>query len=475
MTEPLQTELLLAEIRSLLPFPWTWLPQEAYWVGGSLRDACLRQLGISKTGTGMGSPSKEKDSVDLDLVLNAGSQAGHPPVEWAAAVARRLGAGFVVLDAERQIARIVLPKLTVDVAQQVGATPESDLWQRDFTGNALALDLQRGYLLDPTGGLADLQRGQIRMVHPENLSADPVRLLRAYRQAAQLGFELDPLTETAIQARANLLAQMAAERVRSEVVAILEAGIPGLRHLQAATAAGLLGYWLPNLRPKSKGFFQAQQAMQWVQKWHTYPRIQKELQQPLADRRSRFLMVVLASLLWDPSDSSGFKAEAIQASIQVDLEKLHFSRAEQRAIQKLHLLLPQFQALLAGCPTPVQQWRLYQQAGSLLSGLALLALATGADQARQSAEHYWQRVEPWLARYEDPGDPLAHLVPLLDGSDVLHSLGAKPGPWVGQLLDALQEAQACGQIQTRAEALTFAQQWKKNLDTLETGDNRLNS
>ncbi|MFQ3613646.1 MAG: CCA tRNA nucleotidyltransferase [Cyanobacteriota bacterium] len=459
MTNPLQTELLLAEIRSLLPFPWTWLPEKAYWVGGSLRDACLRQLGISKTGTGTGSFPEEVESVDLDLVLNVDTQgAGHSPVEWAAAVARQLGAGFVVLDTERQIARIVLPKLTVDVAQQVGATPESDLGQRDFTCNAMALDLHRGYLLNPTGGLEDMRRGQIRMVHPDNLSADPVRLLRAYRQAAQLGFGLDPLTEEAIRERAHLLAQVAAERVRAEVVALLEAGILGLRHLQAATAAGLLGYWLPSLQAESKGFAQAQQVMQWVQQWHSYPRIQKELQQPLADRRSQFLAVVLAALLWDPSDASGFKAEAIQ----INLERLRFSRAEQRTVQKLHQLLPLFQTLLMGSPTPVQQWRLYQQAGSLLGGLALLAVATGCD---------WQKLQPWLTRYEDPGDPLAHLVPLLDGSDLLHSLGAKPGPWVGQLLDALQEAQAGGQIQTRVEALAFVQQWKKNSDTK---GNRLN-
>ncbi|MGQ9838056.1 MAG: CCA tRNA nucleotidyltransferase [Cyanobacteriota bacterium] len=474
MTEPLQTDLLLQEIRSLLPFPWTWLPQEAYWVGGSLRDACLRQMRIPDVGSGTESLPAKKDSIDLDLMFNGGTQAEYPAVEWAATVARQLGAGFVVLDTERQIARIVLPQLalhaatatTVDVAQQVGATPEADLEQRDFTCNALALHLHKGHLLDPTGGLEDIRRRQMRMVHPDNLSADPLRLLRAYRQAAQLGFELDPLTEVAIRERAHLVAQVAPERVRTEVVALLQAGIPGLQHLRAATAAGLLGYWLPSLDPESQGFAQAKQVMQSVQQWHIYPRIYKELQQPLADRRSRFLAVVLAALLWDPTKASDLLSERISPSILsnlIDLERLRFSRAEQRAVQKLHHLLPIFQTLLAGYPTPVQQWRLYQQAGSLFGGLALLAVATGCD---------WQKLEPWLIRYEDPGDPLAHLVPLLDGSDVLRCLAAKPGPWVGQLLDALQEAQACGQVQTRAQALTFAQQWKKNLDT---GQNRFNS
>ncbi len=476
MTEALQTEWLLTYFDRRLPFPREWLPEEIYWVGGSLRDAYLGWLRghFPQVLNPLLDPN---ESVDLDLVCSA------DPVGWAAGVARRLGAGFVVLDAERQIARIVLrtadakvlrtadafakascsdkvlrsaTATTVDVAQQVGSTPESDLWQRDFTCNALALDLQKGCLLDPTGGQADIRRGQIRMVRPDNLSADPLRLLRAYRQAAQLGFELDPATQEAIRERAHLLANVAAERVRAEVVALLEAGIPGLAQLQAAVTAGLLGDWLPRLRAESPGFAQAQAVWQWAEHWgQQYPRTLAELAQPCCsatltrlaasrERRGRLLAVVLAALLWDPA---GTPAEGVET----ELERLRFSRAEMRAIRKLHHLLPQLDPLLMGSPTPVQQWRLYQQSGALFGGLALLAVATGWD---------GQKLEPWLVRYEDPRDPLAHLLPLLDGRDVLQSLGGKPGPWVGQLLDALQEAQACGQIQTRAEALSFAHQWR---------------
>jgi tRNA nucleotidyltransferase (CCA-adding enzyme) len=164
------------------------------------------------------------------------------------------------------------------------------------------------------------------------------------------------------------------------------------------------------------------------------------------------LAVVLAALLWDPAGTEDSVLLTRTAErVETELERLRFSRAEMRAIQKLHHLLPQLQLLLTDSPTPAQQWRLYQQAGSLFGGLALLAVATGGDP---------QKLESWLKRYEDPQDPLAHLVPLLDGRDLLHSLGAKPGPWVGQLLQDLQEAQAWGQIQTRAEALSFARRWR---------------
>ncbi|MEN9279076.1 MAG: hypothetical protein Q6K92_11785, partial [Thermostichus sp. DG_1_5_bins_95] len=424
-----------------LPFPAEWLPESTYWVGGSLRDACLQQMGIPGQAPRAGGAD---ESIDLDLLL--GGEV-HQPVEWAAAVARRLRAGFVVLDAERQIARIVLPKVTLDIAQQMGSTPECDLWQRDFTCNALALHLQTGQLLDPTGGQLDIRRRQMRMVRPENLSADPLRLLRAYRQGAQLGFELETETQRAIQARADLLAAVAGERVRTEVVALLEAGSRGLDYLQAAVAAGLLRDWLPRLQLQKAGFSQAERVWQWAHPWQQqYPRTLAELAQPLADRRSGLLTVVLAALLWDPTQAAAPQAEAVAQ----DLERLRFSRAELRMVQKLYHLLPQLQELLLNSPTPVQQWRLYQQAGSLFGGLALLAVASGAD---------GKKLEPWLRRYEDLADPLAHLVPLLDGKDLLHSLGAKPGPWVGQLLQALQEAQVCNQIQSRAEALAFAHRW----------------
>ncbi|MGY2725007.1 CCA tRNA nucleotidyltransferase [Thermostichus sp. OS-CIW-26] len=450
-SEALLTKWLLTYFYQRLPFPQEWLPQKSYWVGGSLRDAYLAWL----QGRAAGDPARDggmesSASVDLDLMCAV------DPVGWAAGVARRLGAGFVVLDPERQIARIVLAKLTVDVGLQAGSTPEEDLRQRDFTCNALALDLQREQLLDPTGGQADIRQSRMRMIHPDNLSADPVRLLRGYRQAAQLGFVLDPATQEAIRERAPLLANVAAERVRAEVVALLEAGIPGLAHLQGAVAAGLLQAWLPHLKPESPGFPQAQAVWEWAERWRLlYPRTLTELAQPLTssrEGRGRLLAVVLAALLWDPA---GTKASVpltqTAEGVETELERLRFSRAEMRAIQKLHHLLPQLQLLLTDSPTPAQQWRLYQQAGSLFGGLALLAVATGGDP---------QKLESWLKRYEDPQDPLAHLVPLLDGRDLLHSLGAKPGPWVGQLLQDLQEAQAWGQIQTRAEALSFARRWR---------------
>ncbi|MCY7391900.1 MAG: CCA tRNA nucleotidyltransferase, partial [Leptolyngbyaceae cyanobacterium CAN_BIN12] len=142
------------------PFGLEWLPASACLVGGSVRDSLL---------------GRHSDYLDLDFVLT------DRVVETAQAIARHYQAGFVLLDAERQIARVVFPQGTADFAQQVGATLEEDLRRRDFTVNAIAYDPRLDRFVDPLQGYGDLQQRLLRMVSAENLAEDPLRLLRAYR------------------------------------------------------------------------------------------------------------------------------------------------------------------------------------------------------------------------------------------------------------------------------------------------------
>jgi tRNA nucleotidyltransferase (CCA-adding enzyme) len=99
------------------PFSLDWLPPTAYLVGGIVRDALL---------------GRSADHMDLDFVLP------EKAVETARAIARHYSAGFVLLDAERHIARVVFDGATADFAQQVGNTLNEDLHRRDFTVNAMA-------------------------------------------------------------------------------------------------------------------------------------------------------------------------------------------------------------------------------------------------------------------------------------------------------------------------------------------------
>ncbi|MEM0980906.1 MAG: CCA tRNA nucleotidyltransferase, partial [Cyanobacteria bacterium P01_H01_bin.58] len=116
------------------PFDLTLLPSSAHLVGGSVRDALL---------------GRKADYLDLDFVLPGEA------IETAHFIARHYGVGFVVLDPKNKIARVVFPQATVDFAQQVGNTLETDLHRRDFTVNAIAYHPHTEQIFDPLGGCAD--------------------------------------------------------------------------------------------------------------------------------------------------------------------------------------------------------------------------------------------------------------------------------------------------------------------------------
>ena len=188
------------------PFSLDLLPKDAYLVGGSVRDRLLLSLH---------SFDRQPAYLDLDFVIP------HRALETAAAIAKAYRAGFVVLDEARQIGRVVFDRVTVDFAQQQGDCLAHDLGRRDFTINAIAYSPHQQVIVDPLGGEADIRSQIMQMVSYENLKADPLRLLRGYRQSAQLGFTLAPDTQAAIKALAPTLRNVSAERVRSELDALL--------------------------------------------------------------------------------------------------------------------------------------------------------------------------------------------------------------------------------------------------------------
>ncbi|HLJ75179.1 MAG TPA: hypothetical protein VKU62_11375, partial [Thermoanaerobaculia bacterium] len=100
---------------------------------------------------------------------------------------------------------------------------KTDLGRRDFTINAIAIDLTNGELRDPFEGQEDIRRKVVRMIHARNLDDDPLRMLRAVRLAVRLDFAIDDPTLTQIRRRAAKIVIVAAERVTYELHAIFSA------------------------------------------------------------------------------------------------------------------------------------------------------------------------------------------------------------------------------------------------------------
>ncbi|MGB3201138.1 MAG: CCA tRNA nucleotidyltransferase, partial [Nodosilinea sp.] len=336
------------------PFSVSLLPQQAYLVGGSVRDALLR---------------RQADYLDLDFVLPERA------IATAQSIAKHYGAGFVVLDADHQIARVVFANATVDFAQQVGPTIYSDLHRRDFTINAIAYSPHSETLVDPLDGCADLQRKTLCMVAAENLKDDPLRLLRAYRQAAQLGFSLDPTTQQTIRDLAPALGQMAAERVRGELDCLLS--LPeGSTLLGLAWQDGLLQTWLPEVdRPQLERLATLDHlAAQYHERWPEFSQLLhswvKEQTTP-GLHRSWLKATKLSQIM--PPDLAG---------AETTLAQLKYSRAEQQAVLNIlkgwqYWQQHQGDTLLP----PGQQYQLFRLAGAGFGGVALLSLACGMPEA----------------------------------------------------------------------------------------------
>jgi tRNA nucleotidyltransferase (CCA-adding enzyme) len=420
------------------PFDLKWLPPTACLVGGTVRDALL---------------DRHSDYLDLDFVLPTGA------VETARAIARQYRAGFVLLDAERQIARVVFPQGTADFAQQVGETLEMDLRRRDFTVNAIAYNPHTEKLLDPLQGYADLKSGYLRMVSPANLEEDPLRLLRAYRQAAQLGFNLEQRTQQAIRQLAPCLKRIAAERVQSELNYLLNAS-RGTLWLTTAWEDGLLQDWFPLATAASLAQVAAIDRIVGIlqETWlafsdllrrnirHSTPTAgsssnsRPDLPKAAGSARTWMMIAKLASLM------AGQPQPA-----EAQLWRLKYSRAEIQAVSTVLKSLPQVQTLGVGPDWSLaEQYFFFQGVGNTFPAVALVAIATGVPLSA---------IAPLMHRFLDPADPVAHPTPLLTGQDLMAALNLPAGPQIGQLLAALQLARAEHRISDRDSALAMAAAW----------------
>jgi putative nucleotidyltransferase with HDIG domain len=177
------------------------------------------------------------------------------------AVALELGGRFVVLDEERETYRIVLTSgRHIDIGP-LGDSLEDNLRRRDFTINALAAPLAAlpaerrdthektwaAEVVDPLGGVRDLSEGVIRHVRGDSFRDDPARLIRAFRLCAQLGFRLAPQTAELIQAQADLVKAVSAERLRDELFLMLACDCAD--QVELSWKLGLLPRLFPELAP----------------------------------------------------------------------------------------------------------------------------------------------------------------------------------------------------------------------------------
>ncbi|ABA23438.1 Polynucleotide adenylyltransferase region [Trichormus variabilis ATCC 29413] len=407
------------------PFSLEWLPQPAYMVGGAVRDAML---------------GRSREYLDLDFVIPSDA------VKVARTIAHRYQAGFVLLDPVRRIARVVFPQATADFAQQEGDSLETDLHRRDFTVNAIAYNPHTQEIIDPLNGCADLQAGVLRMIAKANLKDDPLRLLRAYRQAAQLGFTIEPATQAAIRDLASQLCQVAAERVRVEIGYLL-ASPQGHTWMAIAENDGLLKQFFPNTTPES---FRKLAVVDEVADLLTkhWPQLGAELQGYVRETvKTTWLGIAKLACLVHPDPRVA----------EIELQKLTYSRAEIRAVTTALKLFPQ----LKTANTQREQYFVFQEAGMVFAAIAVLALVQDTLVEAMSGDNRLSAYSPLITRYLNPDDLVAHPTQLVSGKNLMIALDIPPSPLVGELLTEIAIARIEGKVTTTEAAIAFARQLLK--------------
>lgn len=439
--EPPPVELLPetpspAALRHLLPELEQGVGARICIVGGYVRDLL------------MGRPSE----TDVDVVVEQGSAEG--AAEW---LRRRWDRRARVVAFERfgtaQIAFLVPGKdrFTVEFvkARAEAYSPESrkptvragtmaeDALRRDFTLNALMLD-SSGTVLDPTQlGLQDLRLGLLRTPLPpaETFSEDPLRMLRAARFAAQLGFQLAPRVEEAMTQMAPRLSIVSPERVRDELVKLLVAPRPasGLRILQRTRLLAEISRELDAMVGVEQGGYHVGDVFE-----HTCLALDAAQQERVVRLGVLFHDVGKpATAQAGPEGPTFLRHPQVGAALAEEvMRRLRFSGAEIDAVRQLVLLhMRPIQYRSEWADSAVR--RLWHAAGELTPQLMALARA---DTEGSSYPGLAQLTE-LEARLAAVGE--AHpqgIRPPVGGEQLKKAFQLPAGPWIGRAQAALLEA-----------------------------------
>lgn len=451
--------------------------RQVFLVGGAIRDVVI-----------------DRTPKDFDFAVSGSG------VEFARKLARRLKAKLVVLSAEDDEARVVWQGLTLDVNGFGEGSIQEDLARRDFTVNALACELLGDKLsdaiLDPAGGLKDINERRIRPVSPRSLALDPLRLLRAYRLALELDMKVEPEVET--QAQRVSLGGIAPERLGAEMLRIMEAS-RSFWAMQRLLELGKLREILPEFEPvladeklcehSFATYFKLEELIRdgsffsrYEPEWYAYfecwgvsrrtgqkPREgigtaeEGEVVKGLPFRRA---MLKLCGLLHDISKPEtrfvnaegevhfyGHDTLGSRVAARMVRDRLRLSRAAVRMVEtqvREHMRLH----LLATNPELTERAirRFFRDLGEEAFGLMMLCYADGWATAGQTS-HLEDTIDRMI-KQKRAEDAKLRVQRYVTGHDLI-ALGLTPGPVFKVILQELEDLQLEGKINSHEEGIEY--------------------
>jgi len=474
----------------------TVLPENipVFLVGGAIRDALLG-----------------KTTHDLDFVLpeRALTIGRH--------VANALGGVFYILDEARQIGRVIYvgadkQRYVIDFAMQRGPDLQSDLRGRDFTINAMAIDIKRpDVLVDPLKGATDLLEKRLCACSSTSMIEDPLRVMRGVRLAVEYGLKIVAETRQQMRQAAPALTKISQERIRDELFRIL-GGVQPATALRTLDILGGVALVLPELTVL-KEVDQSPPHVSDV--WnHTLDIVQKlemvlatlapqcnseasanlatglvslrlgryrqnihaHLEQCLNPDRSLRQIIFFSALYHDAGKSITLKREKSGRirflghdlkgveMVSRRAQELRLSSLETERLVKIvrHHMRPMLLRQASKVPSRRAIYRFFRDCGETGVDICLLSIADVlATYGSTLPQDLWQKhldvvrvlLDAWW------GNPRESILPplLVNGDDIMRTFNLSPGPQVGKILETIREAQAVGNVRTPAEAIAIAQ------------------
>lgn len=460
---------------------------EIYLVGGYIRD-CL--LG--------------KECLDKDFVI-----VGASATDFAQKVADFFKGYLVLLDKKFDIARVVLPdkKHTLDFAGCIGKDIFEDLKRRDFTINALAVDLRKpDKLIDIFDGMSDLNRKIIKCNSSENLIEDPLRMLRAFRHSSGLGFEIEETTLDFIIKNKNLIKNMPCERINTELTKLFEGDFASstldlMKNLffldeiipeieEERNIPKNLHHHLTLIEHSIETIKQIEMKINELPQW-----VREHFYRDFAPNLKVISLLKFAALLHDigkPStwsiDEEGrhrfIKHEEVGSELAPPiLKRLKYGKHSIKyitALIKNHLYPSQLlKCSQSECKDKTcgdysyisekSLLKMFRKLDNLTPDVIILAMADrlsarGPEITQEIVNNNISGLMFLLEKYKEIKDKDITIPKLLSGTEIMKILKISPSPELGKIIAALKAQQLAGEVNTKEEAGLFVKKfYEENL------------
>lgn len=447
----------------------SFFPNKIYLVGGSVRDCFLG-----------------KDTFDRDLIVTD-EDAGI----FSQKVSEFFDGKFIPLDEENKIYRVVLKdkKNYLDITNPIENSIEKDLFRRDLTINAIAVNIKSGEILDLVGGVKDIQRKTIRGIKDFNFEDDSLRILRVFRFYSILGFEIDSHLLEVVKNLKDSILQPAKERIEYELMKLFEGKYADLALLKMDECEILnklfpfvdeLKQVPPNLHHHLDLFNHSIETIRQIEILYdnASEKVKSHMDKVDFGGFSRLAHLKLAAFMhdigkfstWTIEEGTGrhrfIKHDDVGAKLAKPILKSMCFSNKQIDYITLMIKKHMYPTMVVQSPelTDKVMMRFVRKMeenaiDNILIAQADRLSAQGPEITKEIVEENLSALNKLLEFYLQAQETIKPLPKLIDGNDVMQILKIKPSPILGEILNLLHEAQISGDITTKEEAISFVKNY----------------